>query len=76
MEDGDTALAVGHSPVIELALLHLLGNLQPELAVLKEMDGVELNQYEQGKITVLCKLLAPQPERMREMFGAAFAAKK
>ena len=61
MEDGETGVAFGHSPMIELALAKVLGTteLPEEYLVFGDMEGVELQQEEGGAIEVIRKVSMP-----------------
>ncbi len=64
MEDGETGVAFGHSPMIELALAKVLGTteLPEEYLVFGDMEGVELQQEEGGAIEAIRKISMPASE--------------
>jgi hypothetical protein len=65
--EGEVGLAISHSPTIELALWHAGGfaDLTDKYAVLKEMEGVLLEQDDDGVIKVVEKIAAPVVEEAK-----------
>ena len=61
IEDGEVGLAISHSPSIELAMWRAMNfaELPDSYAVMKEMDGVVLQQDAAGIISVIKKISAP-----------------
>lgn len=61
MEKGETAVAFGHSPMIELAVSALAGNfeLPEEYLICNDMEGVEFQQEESGVIKAIRKISMP-----------------
>jgi len=64
LQAGETGVAFGHSPMIELALAKVLGTteLPEEYLAFSDMEGVELLQTDGGTIEVIRKVSMPAPE--------------
>ncbi len=58
---GETGVAFGHSPMIELALMSTLNtiDLPEEYLTFGDMEGVELHLDEHGTVTVIRKISMP-----------------